>query len=71
MTAVEKTIYYIEQCFRQIPESCEDCPRCKENFDTISCMKEMLQDALALLKEQKEKITELEDTIKLMEYNVI
>ena len=49
----EKVIYDIERCICHVPDACRDCSHYKELGNAISCMEELLSDALALLKEQE------------------
>jgi len=51
----EKVIYDIERCICHVPDACRDCSHYGHG-EVIGCMEELLTDALALLKEQEEKL---------------
>ena len=47
----EKVIYDIGRCICHVPYACKECSR----YGKISCIEELLADALSLLKEQEKK----------------
>lgn len=50
----KQTIYDIERCTCHVPGACRDCSKYKEGHPPLSCMEDLLNDALELLKEQPE-----------------
>lgn len=50
----EKVIYDIERCICHVPDACRDCSHYGHG-EVIGCMEELLNDALALLKENQPK----------------
>lgn len=55
----DTVIYDIERCTCNVPDACKDCSHYTGKVG-FKCMENLLTDALTLLKEQEERIKELE-----------
>lgn len=62
MTDREKVANGLRNCLHY-NGSCLECP-----YDGPNCQNDVLDDALALLKEQEQIISELEEKLRLLEY---
>lgn len=63
MADKRQVIYDIERCTSHVPDACRDCSHYTGTVG-FGCMEDLMSDALALLKEQAEKIKSLERTIE-------
>ena len=59
MPDLEKVIYGIERCLCHVPDACRDCGYDEKSYD--ECEKELMRDALSLLKAQEPKVMTLEE----------
>lgn len=62
----EKVIKGLECCLVQsdeVPPLCEECPYCDEKIGSCEYFRDILTDALALLKEQEPRVMTLEEAI--------
>ena len=50
----KQTIYDIERCTCHVPDACRDCSKYKKGRPILSCMEDLLNDAMELLKKQPE-----------------
>lgn len=66
MTDKKQVIFDIERCICHVPDACRDCSHYGHG-EVIGCMEELLTDALALLKEQKQSIWELQEVNEHLE----
>ena len=63
----DKVIKGLEHCCD--PDKCDaGCPYYKDYDDVYDCMSKVAGDALELLKEQEQRINELEEKLRLLEY---
>jgi len=52
MTDREKIIRDIERCAHHVPDACRDCSKYGGGYE-LRCMEHLMEDALALLREQE------------------
>ena len=55
--------YDIERCISHVPDACRDCSHYTGTVG-FGCMEDLLADALALLKEQKEQIKNRDESLE-------
>ena len=69
MTNMEKVIKGLE-CCSKLDDNCTDCPYdyAGDGGESICLRRQLMPDALALLKEQEKIVNELEEKLRLMEY---
>ena len=58
----KQAIYDIERCTCHVPDACRDCSKYKKGRPILSCMEELLKDAMELLKAQP-KIVRCKDCV--------
>jgi hypothetical protein len=68
MTDREKVIRGLRYCLERSQEKvhCGDCPYWIDDFESGCHVYDMMRDALALIKEQKERIKHLLETGKIL-----
>jgi Fe-S cluster biogenesis protein NfuA len=65
----EKVIKGLETCsdvYYGADGACSSCPYSKINGDM--CVAKLVHDAISMLKEQEQRINELEEKLRLLEY---
>lgn len=62
----EKVIRDIERCAHHVPDACRDCSKYGGGYE-LRCMEHLMEDALALLREQEPRVMTLEE-VKAMPY---
>ena len=69
MADLEKVIKGLEICVKigKFAECIENCPYFSQRFGVGVCSENMMRDALALLKEQEERIAIMRDSMEAME----
>lgn len=62
-------MYDIERCISHMPDACRDCSHYTGTVG-FGCMENLMSDALALLKEQEERIEQLDYDLAVTQDNL-